>query len=151
MSQSNFKFQPLVDAGLVGVTVSAALGTPAVKFTDADRGKPMKMGKVQNYVKTAAGDEIEGFLETVEPFTVNQGYSFGTVRRKLRVFAKVGANQGATAMDVLDLVVADVQSADGVGDNYAKVKTGTPTKFLWRVIAREGNGTAGTIVLLERE
>lgn len=151
MSQSNFKFAPLVDAGLVGVTVSACLGTPSVKFTDADRGKPMVLGTAHNYVNAAASAEIEGFLETVEPFTVNQGYSFGTVRRKMRVYAKVGANQGATPMAVKDYVVADVQSADGVGDNYGKVKTGTPTKFLWRVIEREGNGTAGTIVLLERE
>lgn len=150
MSQSQFKFQPLVDAGLVGVTISAALGTPSVKFTDNERGKPVKLATADNYVLTTAGDEIEAFVETVEPWTVNQGYSFGTVRRQMRVFAKVGDNQGATPMAVKDLVVADVQSADGVGDSYAKVKTGTPTTFKWRVIRREGNGTAGTIVLLER-
>lgn len=150
MSQSNFKFAPLVDAGRVGATISACLGTPAVKFTDNERGKPVKLAKLHNYVLTAAGNEIEGFVETVEPFTVNQGYSFGTVRKEMRVYAKVGANQGATPMEVTDLVVADVQLADGAGDNYARVKTGTPTTFKWRVLEREGNGTAGTIVLLER-
>ncbi len=150
MSQSNFKFAPLVDAGLVGAIISAALGTPALKFTDNERGKPVKLAKLQNYVLTAAGNEIEGFVETIEPFTVNQGYSFGSVRKDMRVYAKVGANQGATPMEVTDLVVADVQLADGAGDNYARVKTGTPTTFKWRVLQREGNGTAGTIVLLER-
>ena len=150
MSQSNFKFAPLVDAGLVGAIISAALGTPSVKFTDNERGKPVKLAAADNYVLTAASDEIEAFVETVEPFTVNQGYSLGTVRKGGRVYAKVGANQGATPMAVRDLVVADVQSANGVGDNYARVKTGTPTTFKWRVIRREGNGTAGTIVLLER-
>lgn len=150
MSQSNFKFSPLVDAATALFTISAALGDTTYKFADNDRGKPVKLAGANNYIFTAAGDEIEAFVETVEPATVNQGYSFGTVRKGGRVYAKVGANQGATAMAVRDLVVADVQSANGAGDNYAKVKTGTPTTFKWRVISRDGNGTAGTIVLLER-
>ncbi len=152
MGQSNFAFEPLVDLGGGLFTISAALGDGTFKYTDNERGKPvqLKASAKSAYELTAAGAEIEAFVETVEPFTVNQGLSFGTIRRGGRVYAKVGANQGATAMKVRDLVVADVQLANGAGDNYARVKTGTPATFKWRAIKIIGDGTANSLVLLER-
>lgn len=152
MSQSKFKYAPLVDAGGI-FTFSAALGDGVVKYTDADRGKPVKLPATNTnaMINCVAGNEIEGFIETIEPFTVNQGFNFGTVREHGRVYAKIGANQGATAAKVGDYVVADDQLAQGSGDNYARVKTGTPTVYRWRIVSIEsGSGAAGSIVLLKR-
>ena len=115
-----------------------------------DTGKAVKLGADQNYVLCAADDEIEGFIHTVRGDTVNEGYSFGGVQRGKRIWAKVGDNQGATAMASGDYVVADAQVAFGT-DGVAKVKTGNPTKHLWRCLRVEGAGEAGDNVLLERQ
>lgn len=146
---TTFAFSELVNAPLADV-VDAALGANSSgKFNAKDIGKCVKMGASQNYVLATGGDEIEGFVATIADFTVNSGFSFGSVQRNKRFIAEVGANQGATAMAVLDLVVADTQVALGTA-GAPKVKTGSPTTYKWRVIRRYGDGTAGTKVLLER-
>jgi hypothetical protein len=145
---TTFVFTELVPTEKV---LSAALGPNAnTKFADADVGKAVKLGSANNYVLVEAGDEIEGFVTSIEPFTVNNGFSFGGVVVSGRVTAEVGANQGATPMAVGDYVVADAPVALGTAGK-AQVKTGTPTKFLWRCIrVVSGTGAAGSMVLLER-
>jgi hypothetical protein len=146
---------------------SAALGVNAAgKFTDKDLGKPVKFGAANNYVLAAAGNDIDGFVLSVEPFTVNDGVGFGGVMRKGRITVEVGANQGGTPMAVGDYVVADAQAAVGTAGT-AKVKTGvafaqsgttpfaitreTPLHAMWRCIRIiSGTGVAGDSVLLER-
>lgn len=155
MSQNRFAFEPLVDIGGL-FTQSAALGadgTVGSRFTDKEIGKPLKLeigSADSNMVLGAAGNEIEAFVETVEPFTVNQGFTFGTVRKHGRVYCKIASDQGATPAAVGDYVVSGAAEAIGTGDGYGKVKSGTPTKFLWRIIRVKGTGAAGTVVLVER-
>lgn len=130
---------------------STALGTGSGnQFTTNDVGKVVKLGTAQNYVLASGGNEIEGFVTSVEPFTVNGGYTFGGVTDEGFKEVVVGANQGATPMAVGDWVVADTQTALGTAAAGA-VKTGTPTKFLWRCVRIiSGTGAAGSAVLVQR-
>ena len=145
----------------------AALGANSSgKFVSADLNKAVKHGTANNFVLATGRDEIDGFVKAIEPFTVNDGFSFGGVQREGRVAAQVGANQGGTPMAVGDYVVADTQVALGTA-GAAKVKTGvafaqsgttpfavtngTPLKALWKCIRIiSGTGVAGDDVLLER-
>jgi hypothetical protein len=164
-----FAFQETVPGD---TNISSALGTGSGNTFSAaaDIGKAVVLAAANNHVLASAGNEIDGFVNSVEPFTVNGGYSFGAVKTKGRIKAVVGANQGATPMAAGDYVVADAQLALGtVGDNQqwanypgtapstptgptAQVNTGAPTKKLWRCISViSGTGAAGSVVLLERD
>lgn len=130
--------------------ISAALGaSSAAPYGENDIGKGVKLGTAQNYVPVADGDEIEGFVVSLEPFTVNDGFSFGSVQRNGRVHAEVGASQvGNIAVGAL--VVADVPVALGTA-GALKVKTGTPATYKWRVLRIiSGTGATGSTVLIER-
>lgn len=146
---------------------SGCLGpNSSTKFTDKDIGKAVKYGTADNFVLAAQGDEIVGFVNSVEPMTYNGGFSFGGVQKAGRKLAVVGANQGGTPMAVDDLVVADTQVTLGTAGE-PKVKTGvayaqsgttpfavteqTPKHFKWRCMKIvSGTGVAGDTVLLER-
>lgn len=146
-----FQFTPLTTTPAELDITSAAIGDDTQQAgSEFDIGKAVKLGEDQNYILCVADDEIEGFINTVSPQTVNDGYSFGGIQRRKRIMAEVGANQGATAMAVGDFVVADAQIAFGT-KGVAQVKTGTPTMYLWRVLRVDGDGTTGTPVLLERQ
>lgn len=134
-----------------GSVTSAALGpNSSTKFAQNDVGKLVKLGSAQNYVLCADGDEVEGFVTSVEPFTVNDGFSFGGVQRWGRLEAVVGAEEAGTVA-VGEYVVAAAQTALGTAGT-PKVKGGTPTKFLWRCIrVKSGTGAAGDTVIIERE
>lgn len=146
---------------------SGCLGpNSSTKFADADLGKAIKFGTADNFVLATEGDEIDGFVYAIDAMTYNSGFSFGSVQRKGRKLAVVGANQGGTPMAVGDYVVADAQVALGTAGS-PKVKTGvafaqsgttpfavtmpTPLHNLWRCIKIvSGTGVAGDTVLLER-
>ena len=150
----------------VGTRLSAKLGAAAnTPFAEADKGKAVKLGTAQNYVLATGGDDIEGFVSSVEPITKG-GFSFGGVQIDGWKEAVVGANQGGTPMAVKDYVVADTQVALGTA-GAPTVKTGvpfsqsgttpfavtpsTPTKFFWRCLRiLSGTGVAGDSVLLYR-
>lgn len=156
-----------VDSACLGVD-----GQVASRFGDNDVGKAVKMGTANNFVLCDAGDEIEGFVSSISAEgTYNGGFSFGGVQRDRRILAEIGANQGATPAAVGDYVVADDQIALGTA-GLAQVKTGTafsqlneapytvtqesPRRFKWRIIRIVSNGpggagTAGSVVLLNRE
>lgn len=130
--------------------LSAALGTGANAFSsETDTGKGVKLGTSQNYVQAADGDEIEGVVASVEPWNVNDGFTFGTVQVDRRVEAVVGASQvGALAVGAL--VVNDVPVAlNTLG--VMQVKAGAPATYKWRVLRHvTGTGITGDTVLLER-
>jgi len=130
--------------------LSAALGTGANAFgSETDIGKGVKLGTSQNYVLCADDDEIEGVVASVEPFNVNDGFTFGTVQVDRRVEAEVGASQ-AGALAVGALVVSDVPVAVAT-DGVLTVKAGSPATFKWRVLRHvTGTGVTGDTVLLER-
>lgn len=155
---TQFVFTELVDGAL---THSATLGaSAAAKFTDADRNKPVKLGTgPSNYVLCADGDDIEGYVHSLETYTVNDGYSFGSVRRKGRKIAQLAGPAGVGAF-----VVAAANPALGtplpggstsaVGQHVPMgrplVKAGAGVNHKWRVIRIiSGTGVAGDQVLIE--
>ncbi len=148
---ADFKFQVLTHSPERLNVISSKLGpNAATKYTDLDKKKAVKLGPVGNHVLCAAGDEIEGFIDSVEAAT-SGGFSFGGVargNRGFRVEAQVGAGQGATAMKVGDLVVADDQLAVGT-KGLPQVKTGAPAHHVYRVMTVNGTGVAGDVVVLE--
>ena len=141
-------------------TVSAALGVDANnKMVTADIGKAVKRGTAQNYVLCADNDPIEGFVQAVEPFTVNDGFSFGSVQRRGRKIAQVGTGETVT---LNGFVNAYTQTALGTA-GYPQVAPAVATAatddgsltssglFTWQVIRIiSGTGVAGDLVLLER-
>jgi hypothetical protein len=129
---------------------SAALGaSTSAKMVTADEGKAVTLASSNNYVLAGVGDEIEGFVSSVEPYTVNGGFSFGGVKRDGRMICEVDASQVSTVA-VGGLVVAGTQAALGTA-GLPTVKGGTPTIFLWRVLRiLTGPGAAGDTVLIER-
>ncbi len=148
---ADFQFNVLTHSPERLNVISSKLGPNAsTKYTDLDKKKAVKMGTVGNHVLCAEGDEIEGFIDSVDAAT-SGGFSFGGVargNRGFRVEAQVGANQGATAMAVGDYVVADTQAAVGTASKPL-VKTGSPTVNKYRVMTVIGTGAAGSTVVLE--
>lgn len=142
-------------------TVSCALGAAAASgIGQKDLDKAYKMGVLNNYVPCADGDAIEAFVSAVEPFTVNQGFSFGSVQRRGRKTVQNGAAQATLAVG--DYVVAFTQTAIGTA-GLAQVKKATATAatddgamfqsglFAWKVIRiLTGTGVAGDQILIER-
>lgn len=149
---ADFRFNLLTHSADEKRVISTALGASAAEnfLHKEDFGKAVKMGSAHNHVLCEADDEIEAFIDSVRGDTVNDGFSFGGVSRGGRHPATVGANQGATAVKVLDYVVADTQAAAGT-DGTAQVKTGAPTIHRWRVVQVIGDGLTGSTVILERD
>lgn len=128
---------------------SEALGSNAGQFGSKDVGMMVKLG-ANSCVPCANGNDIYGQVKSVEAFTVNDGYSFGSVKQSHRIEAKVGSNQTGN-MAVGDLVVADDQPAFGAGTGpVGLVRTGTPTVHKWQCIRIATDGSPGDTVLLEK-
>src|SRR5678809_531870 len=110
-----FNFRTLTHSPERLNVVSAKLGTDALeKYTDADIGKPMKLGEEPGcYVVAADGDEIEGFLDNIDAGGTTDGHVFGGVACGNRGF-RVEAEFSGDAGKVGDLVVAAAQTAIGV-------------------------------------
>lgn len=143
-----FKFAPTVPAGLVE---SARLGaSPSAKFADADVGKPVKFG-ADTFVLATAGDAIDGFVNSIEPFTVD-GYSFGGVVRNGRFYAVV--ETGGTTVAVGDAVEASDQAALGTAQAYPLIQKAASSSAgisYFKVISLlGGDGAATKTVLIER-
>ncbi|QYW06465.1 hypothetical protein uan_053 [Pseudomonas phage UAntarctica] len=148
----DFKFNVLTGnperLNVVGSKLGSAAGQ---KYTTTDIAKAMVMGPVGNHYLAPADAEIEGFLDNVDGGPPAGGFPFGGVSRPnagLRVLAQVGPGQ-ATALVFKDLVVADAQLPLGT-KGLPRVKKGTPGTYKWQVITLNGDGTAGTTVVLER-
>ena len=148
----NFVFTELVNDPPATV-VSAALGPDtSTNFATIDKNKAVKLAAANNYVLCTDGDEIEGFVTSVEVSTVNDGFTFGGVQTDRRMTVECGTT---TTIAHGTLVVAASQEALGTNTNgYALVKTGAPTSFLWRLIRNitdPGNSAeTGDIILIER-
>lgn len=150
-----------VPAGLAyDSTVSAALGVNAAgKLTSADLGKAVKLIADSNYGVCADGNEIEGVLLAVEPYTVKDGFGFGTIQTKERV---VAINKDVGVLAIGAYVVAAAQAAVGTANTVVAsgtqkgtygpyVKAGAGVIFRWRVVAHFGGaGVVDTPILIER-
>ena len=135
-----FNFRTLTHSPERLNVVSTKLGTDALeKYTDADIGKPMKLGEEPGcYVVVADGDEIEGFLDNIDAGGTTDGHVFGGVACGNRGF-RMEAEFSGDAGKVGDLVVAADQTAVGVKapSGVGKVKAGTPAVHKWRIIANK--------------
>lgn len=138
-----FTIQPTVVDAYSNETCQ--LGTGAAQFSSKDVGKVVKLGAADTYVATIVGDEIEGMITSVEAFTVNQGKSFGTVQRS----GRMAVTFEGTTVPFGGLVVMGTPVALGTELTVpVAVKTGAPTKFLWRMVS--GTGVAATQGVIER-
>ncbi len=147
-----------------GSVISSPLGdTTATPFAQNDVGKAVVF---QNGASAVAGTleavlatdnaDIEGFVNSVEPNTVNDGYSFGGVQVKGQYEVLVGAT-GAVA--VKDFVVIDgAQTALGTAQTGVSVKAytvlatdlvGMPLWQCTQILTGDGT-TAGNVILIER-
>lgn len=123
------------------------LGDDTKQYHINDVGKLVKYNGIQVDL-CVAGDDIVGAVESVEPYTAEQGHSVGTVKKSGRVKVVIGAGEVGT-LAVGGLVVADAQTALGtVG--LGAVKGGAPATWKWAVVWLLGDGTAGTEAYIER-
>ena len=107
---STFRFNAKVQDPFSDIT-DAALGTTGQGWGDAEVGKAVKLSSANNYILCTNGDEIEGFVVSMEPVTVNGGVSFGSVQRNGRMLAKLAS--GVTGAAVGNFVVEAAQEAVG--------------------------------------
>lgn len=153
---TEFVFTELVNSPHADI-VSAALGVnSAGKFVEADIGKPVKLAASNNYVLCDLDDPIEGFVFSVAAETVNDGFSFGSVRRNKRIIAEIDSAQTGAA-PVGQTMVSGTPSALGTADVNPLVTKidiiGTTIQVLdvWRVIRIiSGTAIAGDLVLIEK-
>jgi hypothetical protein len=151
---STFAFNVKVNDPFASITEAALGASTGDGWGDEEVGKAVKLGPANNYILATADDPIEGFVVGVEPNTVNQGFSFGSVQRNCRV--EVVLSVGETGVVVGDTVTADTQEVVGTQTNGNKAlvqQEGTPGDagdFVWRVIALRTDGEAGSTVLIER-
>lgn len=127
---------------------SEALGDNTNQFVVGDVGIAVKMSGDAS-VPCVDGDELEGFVATVETSTV-EGHSFGAVKRNNRVEVK----NSATVITIGKHVCAGAQNALGSGDGYAKVRDvlAVPNEVFdwWCVGLLNGTGQIGEVILIER-
>jgi len=144
---ASFKFASLVTES---IPVSAALGVDANNKLDSnDNGKAVKLGTAQNYVLCATGDDIEGTLIGVEAHTVNDGFSFGSVKEDGIVEVEVAAAEVGT-IAVGDFVVSGIPVARNTAGNLMVI-AGAGADYKWRVIQHiTGTGVSGDKMLIKR-
>jgi hypothetical protein len=135
---------PIETQAWESAALDTANGVTAGNWTADDAGRALKLGTAQSYTECASGNEIDAFLMSVEPFTVADGKSFGSIKRKGRIQVKAG---GAIAFG--DYVVAGTAPARATvttpaSGTPAVVISGSPTKCLWRYI-RLVKTAAGTV------
>lgn len=147
---SKFAFNQQVDLDRADI-ISAALGAASGEaWATADIGKLVVLEASSlsaNYKAITDGADIEAFIVSVEPVTVNSGFKFGSVQRNGRVWVK---NADAGALAVGDFVVGAAQTVAVGTAGLSKVKKGAGVAFKWRVIALKVDGAVGDDVLIER-
>lgn len=142
--------------GSTDIKDGEALGIVDQPVKAGDLGKLFKKGE-NSFLLCEEDDLIDGQLESLREFTVNDGYSFGTIKRAFRIEATVAA---ANTAAVGALVVAGAQEALGsdviAADPSVKalVKVAADqaaTKSKWSIYGIVGDKTqANCKVVLER-
>ncbi len=118
----SFTITPVVDPSQV---MSCLLGTDTVAnsggLVDADIGKPVKLVAKDRYALCEDGDPIEGFLDSVETYTLG-GYAFGAIRKG--PFIRVELDGAVT---IGNYVAAAAPAAAGVAEANGLPKVSTHT------------------------
>lgn len=143
----------------------AADQAPNATYSDKEIGKIVKLSADSRYQLAAVGDEIEAFVLSTEPATID-GFCLGTIVDKRGITYKkvtldgLQATPGTGTVAVGDYVVTGTPVAKGtaLGEPPRVCKRTDPTTvagalastFRWRVVAIFGtSGTVGTPALIE--
>jgi len=126
-----------------------SLGDNTGQFSDKDLGKAVKQNAGGYLELCASGDEIYGFVASVEPYT-KDGHSIGSVNCDVNRQAYATDEAGGLAYG--DRVTAGTPTALGTnipnGSNVIIAAAATPI-HTWIVIETYG-GAAGDKVLLQK-
>lgn len=163
-----FQMQELIGSTLKTARLAegtdAANQTPATQVannhSDKELSKPVKLVGDSRFGLCAVGDQIEGFVGSVETGTVD-GYAYGGVLsdlgdRKAVTFDGLQATPGTGTIAVGDFVVAGTVVAKGTAlsapPRVCKATTQTGMYFSWRVVSlgSAGSGAVGTTGVIER-
>jgi hypothetical protein len=141
----------------VSALAADTAGLVAGYLTDADVGKGVKLGATDRYILALDGDEIEGFLVSVESATID-GYTFGSIVKtgnKEITFQGAGIVIGSIvvfgtpiAKGTALTVPPAVKLGAAIAASQAKPYGWNPSTHVWRVIS--GTGVAGTQGIIER-
>lgn len=161
MSRSHFiaPTAPTMSSRTVRFGAGAAAGN---RWDASETGKAVKFVSESAYDLCAAGDEIEGFVTSVEAATAN-GWSIGGITRWDLQWALADGLQATPGTGVITIggyVVAGTITAKGtklasypkvcLATNQATVRGGPNN---WRVMSLgpAGTGAVGTAIVLERQ
>ncbi|UCV26793.1 hypothetical protein [Ferribacterium limneticum] len=142
----------------------AANATRATQVTNnhgqEEVGKFVKTNGESRFSLAAAGDQIEGFITSLEAAQVD-GYTFGSVAGSVGDYKEVmfdglQATPGTGTLVVGDRVVVGSVSAKGTAlpgaVKVCKATTQTGMDYVWRVVSlgSAGTGAVGTVGTIER-
>jgi hypothetical protein len=162
MSRSHFSTPTAPTRASVAVRFGAG-ALLANRWDSKEEGKAVKLTAESTYDLCAAGDEIEGFVTSVEAATAN-GWSIGGITRWDRRWAMADGLQATPGTGTITLggyVVAGTATAKGTAltDGLPKVTLATTQATVrngpnnWRVVSLGpiGTGAVGTRIVLERQ
>lgn len=155
-------------------TSTVRLGATNGQFNQNDVNKFVKLSAESRYDLCAAGDPIEGLVNSVDTASAN-GYTIGGVYKEGRMFVTADglqATPGTGVVAIGDYVVCGTAVAKntGLGGVFARVckatvqpgsvpatlaEAGSQIKnamFAWRVVSlgQAGTGAVGTTIVIER-
>lgn len=131
----------------VGENVYKTFKTHA-STTDADIGKPVKLSATDEVALCADGDQVYGWIASVEPATAD-GKKIVSVLTDGRVWAILsGASAVGTIVEAAANTAVGVAKAGAFGlvSTHTKV---TATVKCWMVIS--GTGADGSVCLIEKQ
>ena len=160
MSRNHFIAPTIPTAPSMTVRLGAGAAS-GDRFDLKEQGKAVKLVAESRYDLCAAGDEIEGFITSVEAAPQN-GFSIGgIVDEGLQWVTADGlqATPGTGVIAVGDYVLAGTITAKGTATaRFAKVVKATTqanvkaSPFSWRVVSLGpvGTGAVGTDIVIKR-
>jgi len=147
---AKFTFKALVDERDL---ITAKLGTDTVAnsgdLNGNDIGKPLKLTAADTYDLCADGDQIDGWLYSVESYTAD-GYAVGTVQVSGRRRVELSGDSAiGTIVEAAANTARTVAPTNGLGVVSTHTHV-TATRKLWRVIS--GTGLSGdTTCIVEKQ
>ena len=157
MAKDHFILPTVPDKAVVAVRLGAG-NAEAQRMDYRDVGKVAKLAGESRYDLAVAGNDIEGFIYSVELAPQN-GYSIGGVLQSGRAFVTfdgLQATPGTGVVAIGDIVVAGTVTAKGTAlTDYPKVCKATTAANVvqkWRVVSlgTVGTGAVGTNGVIER-
>lgn len=118
-------------------------------ITDVDVGKPVKIASTDLLVLCSDGDQIYGFIDTVEAGGTSDGKVVVTIVSAGRMYAILSG--GSTFGGMVEAAANEVAGTAKAG-TYGLVSTHTvvtATEKMWKIIS--GAVTDGATVLLEKQ